>query len=89
MRKAQAKKLPLAPDARYNDKQVTRFVNNMMEQGKKGVAFEIFYNALERVEMIQPFANHCQSLIPFPNFDADRALTDARQHHLSVQNSGH
>jgi small subunit ribosomal protein S7 len=49
MRKAQAKKLPLAPDAKYNDKMVTRFVNNLMWQGKKSTAFEIFYNALDKV----------------------------------------
>src|ERR671927_1776474 len=49
MRKSQAKKLPLAPDPRYNDKLVTRFVNNVMWQGKKSVAFDIFYNALDRV----------------------------------------
>ena len=49
MRKAQAKKLPLAPDPRYNDKLVTRFVNNIMWQGKKSVAFNTFYNALEKV----------------------------------------
>jgi small subunit ribosomal protein S7 len=49
MRKAQAKKLPLAPDARYNDKLVTRFVNNIMWQGKKSVAFEIFYDAVDKV----------------------------------------
>ena len=49
MRKAQAKKLPLAPDPRYNDKLVTRFVNNIMWQGKKSGAFNTFYNALERV----------------------------------------
>ncbi|MBA2498422.1 MAG: 30S ribosomal protein S7 [Chitinophagaceae bacterium] len=49
MRKSQAKKLPLAPDPRYNDKQVTRFVNNLMWEGKKSVAFEIFYDAIEKV----------------------------------------
>jgi small subunit ribosomal protein S7 len=49
MRKAQAKKLPLAPDARYNDKQVTRFVNNLMWQGKKSGAFTIFYDAIDKV----------------------------------------
>ena len=49
MRKTQAKKLPLAPDPRYNDKLVSRFVNNIMWEGKKSVAFDIFYNALERV----------------------------------------
>jgi small subunit ribosomal protein S7 len=49
MRKAQAKKLPLAPDPRYNDKLVTRFVNNIMWEGKKSVAFDIFYDAMEKV----------------------------------------
>jgi len=49
MRKAQAKKLPLAPDARFNDTLVTRFVNNIMWQGKKNTAYEIFYNALDKV----------------------------------------
>src|SRR3984893_9827515 len=49
MRKTQAKKLPLAPDPRFNDKLVSRFVNNLMWQGKKSVAFDIFYNALDKV----------------------------------------
>jgi small subunit ribosomal protein S7 len=50
MRKAQAKKLPLAPDPRFSDKLVTRFVNNLMWQGKKSGAYTVFYNALERVQ---------------------------------------
>ncbi|OLY91981.1 SSU ribosomal protein S7P [Cnuella takakiae] len=49
MRKSQAKKLPLAPDPRFNDKLVTRFVNNIMWEGKKSVAFTIFYDALDKV----------------------------------------
>jgi small subunit ribosomal protein S7 len=49
MRKAQAKKLPLAPDPKFNDKLVTRFVNNLMWEGKKSVAFTTFYNALDKV----------------------------------------
>ena len=52
MRKTQAKKLPLAPDPRFNDKLVTRFVNNLMWQGKKSGAYNIFYNAIERVSKI-------------------------------------
>jgi small subunit ribosomal protein S7 len=52
MRKAQAKKLPLAPDGRFNDKQVTRFVNNLMWQGKKSVAITIFYDAIDKVTKI-------------------------------------
>ena len=49
MRKTQAKKLPLAPDAKYNDKLVTRFVNNLMWQGKENTAYNIFYDAMEKV----------------------------------------
>ena len=52
MRKAQAKKLPLAPDAKYNDKLVTRFVNNLMWEGKKSGAFTIFYDAVDKVSKI-------------------------------------
>ncbi|MDP4131473.1 MAG: 30S ribosomal protein S7 [Bacteroidota bacterium] len=49
MRKSQAKKLPLAPDAKFNDILVTRFVNNLMWQGKKNTAFSLFYDAIDRV----------------------------------------
>src|SRR5690606_4638681 len=52
MRKAQAKKLPLAPDPKFNDKLVTRFVNTLMWDGKKTIAFEIFYNALDKVSQM-------------------------------------
>jgi small subunit ribosomal protein S7 len=52
MRKAQAKKLPLAPDPRFNDKLVTRFVNNLMWEGKKSVALTIFYDAIDKVAKI-------------------------------------
>jgi small subunit ribosomal protein S7 len=50
MRKSRAKKRVLLPDPKFNDKLVTRFVNNLMLDGKKSVAFEIFYNALEIVD---------------------------------------
>ena len=49
MRKTKAKKIPLAADGKYNDILVTRFVNNLMWQGKKNTSFNIFYDALERV----------------------------------------
>ena len=52
MRKSQAKKLPLAPDARFNDKLVTRFINNLMWQGKKSTAINIFYDAVDKVSKI-------------------------------------
>jgi small subunit ribosomal protein S7 len=50
MRKRQAKKRPLLPDPRYNDQLVTRFVNMMMWDGKKSIAFQIFYDAMDIVE---------------------------------------
>lgn len=52
MRKAQAKKLPLAPDPKFQDKLVTRFVNNLMWEGKKSGAYSIFYDALDKVAKI-------------------------------------
>ncbi|NND15739.1 MAG: 30S ribosomal protein S7 [Eudoraea sp.] len=50
MRKRQAKKRPLLPDPRYNDQLAARFVNMLMWDGKKSVAFKIFYDALDIVE---------------------------------------
>ena len=50
MRKRQAKKRPLLPDPKFNDQLVTRFVNNMMWDGKKSVAFKVFYDAIDIVE---------------------------------------
>ena len=49
MRKSRAKKRVLLPDPKFQDKLVTRFVNNLMLDGKKSTAFEIFYSALEIV----------------------------------------
>jgi len=50
MRKRRAKKRVLLPDPKFNDQLVTRFVNNLMWDGKKSVAFKVFYDALEIVE---------------------------------------
>ena len=50
MRKKQAKKRPLLPDPKFDDQLVTRFVNNLMWDGKKSVAFGIFYDAIDIVE---------------------------------------
>ena len=49
MRRRVAKKHRILPDPRFGDKQVTTFVNNLMLDGKKSVAFTIFYNAIDRV----------------------------------------
>jgi len=50
MRKRKAKKRAILPDPRFNDQLVTRFVNMMMWDGKKSVAFKIFYDAIDIVE---------------------------------------
>jgi small subunit ribosomal protein S7 len=50
MRKRQAKKRPLLPDPKFHDQLVTRFVNMMMWDGKKSIAFKIFYDAMDIIE---------------------------------------
>ncbi|PHQ57311.1 MAG: 30S ribosomal protein S7 [Lutibacter sp.] len=50
MRKRAAKKRVLLPDPKFNDQLVTRFVNNLMWDGKKSVAFKVFYDALDIVD---------------------------------------
>jgi small subunit ribosomal protein S7 len=47
MRKARPKKRILLPDPKFHDVLVTRFVNNLMLKGKKSIAFNIFYDALD------------------------------------------
>ena len=49
MRKAKPRKHTLLPDPKFNDVEVTRFVNNLMLDGKKSIAYTIFYNSLELV----------------------------------------
>ena len=49
MRKSKPKKRIILPDPKFNDTLVTRFVNDLMHDGKKSVAFKIFYDALEIV----------------------------------------
>ena len=50
MRKTKAKKRPLLPDPKFDEQLVTRFVNNLMYDGKKSIAFKIFYDAMDIVE---------------------------------------
>ena len=50
MRKAKPKKRIILPDPKYGDVQVTKFVNNIMLKGKKNLAYQIFYEAMDIVE---------------------------------------
>jgi len=50
MRKHKPKPRVLQPDSRYNSTDITRFVNMMMYDGKKGTAFKCFYEAMDIVQ---------------------------------------
>jgi small subunit ribosomal protein S7 len=54
MRKSRPKKRIILPDPKFNDTLVTKFVNNLMYDGKKGTSYEIFYDSLEIVEKRLP-----------------------------------
>ena len=49
-RRHAAEKREILPDAKFGDKVLTKFMNNMMKDGKKAAAERIIYNALGRVE---------------------------------------
>jgi small subunit ribosomal protein S7 len=50
MRKSKPKKRIILPDPKFNDKVVTKFVNNLMVSGKKTTSYSIFYEAMSIVE---------------------------------------
>jgi len=50
MRRRKAKKITILPDPRFNEVLVTKFVNNLMFDGKKTLAFKIFYDAIDIIE---------------------------------------
>ncbi len=50
MRRRRAKAHVVLPDPKFNDQMVTKFVNNLMLDGKKNVAYQVFYEAMARVE---------------------------------------
>ncbi len=50
MRKNRAKNRQIIPDSRYSSELVTKFVNNLMQDGKKSTAYSIFYGAMDIIE---------------------------------------
>ncbi|MEJ6492387.1 MAG: 30S ribosomal protein S7 [Flavobacteriales bacterium] len=50
MRRKKAKKIAVLPDPRFGEVIVTKFVNNLMLDGKKSLAFKIFYDAIDIVD---------------------------------------
>ena len=49
MRKKRAKKRILIPDSKFGSALVTRFVNNLMLDGRKNTAFKVFYDAMNNI----------------------------------------
>ena len=49
MRRKKAKEIKILPDPKFNEVVVTKFVNNLMLDGKKSLAFKIFYDAIDMV----------------------------------------
>jgi small subunit ribosomal protein S7 len=49
-RRHAAEKREVLPDAKFGDRVLTKFMNNLMIDGKKSVAESIVYNALERIQ---------------------------------------
>lgn len=50
MRRKRAEVRPVVPDPRYNDKTVAKFINNVMERGKKSLAASVVYEAFDMIE---------------------------------------
>ena len=50
MRRRRPERREILPDPVYNDKLVAKFVNYIMEQGKKGIAEKIFYGAMNQIK---------------------------------------
>jgi small subunit ribosomal protein S7 len=57
MRRKKAKSIVVLPDPKFNEVVVTKFVNNLMYDGKKNLAYKIFYDALETVQSKLPEDN--------------------------------
>ena len=85
MRKAKPKKRILLPDPKFHDTQVTRFVNNLMLQGKKSdkAPLDIWRKALENVT---PQIEVKSRRIGGANFQVPTELRPERKVSLSMKN---
>ena len=71
MRKKRAKKRLLTPDPKFGSTTVTRFVNNLMLDGRKNTAFKVFYDAMDNISekvteetSIQVFEKSLENVMP-------------------------
>ena len=71
MRKKRAKKRILIPDSKYGSALGTRFVNNLMLDGRKNTAFKVFYDAMNNISekiteesSLQVFEKSLENVMP-------------------------
>ena len=71
MRKKRAKKRLLIPDPKFGSALVTRFVNNLMLDGRKNTAFKVFYDAMNNISekiteesSLQVFEKSLENVMP-------------------------
>jgi small subunit ribosomal protein S7 len=71
MRKKRAKKRILIPDSKFGSALVTRFVNNLMIDGRKNTAFKVFYDAMNNISekiteesSLQVFEKSLENVMP-------------------------
>mgnify|MGYP005699910529 FL=1 len=71
MRKKRAKKRILIPDSKFGSALVTRFVNNLMLDGRKNTAFKVFYDAMNNISekiteesSLQVFEKSLENVMP-------------------------
>ena len=53
MRGKRKKEKTYLPDPKFNDSLVTRFVNHLMKNGKKNIAYKIFYDAMKKIDSLK------------------------------------
>ena len=77
-RKGHIAKRDVLPDPVYNSKVVTKFINNIMEDGKKGVAQKVCYDAFEIIaqktgkEALEVFEAAMNNVMPLLEVKARR-----------------
>ena len=100
-RRREVPKREILPDPKFNDVQVTRFVNHMMRDGKKSLSYAIFYDALDIIEEktkengVETWKKALQNIMPAvevksrrvggANFQVPMEVRPERKHSLGMK----
>ena len=86
MRKRRAVKRDVLPDSVYNSKVVTRLVNTIMKDGKKGTAQTIVYDAFDiALENIRPALEVKSRRVGGSNYQVPIEISDDRSQALALR----